>query len=115
MNEVMIEVMNKNFEIAKDENEDQEVRNKALKSATELYKLYIEEKQLEAAKEENKKADKKREFMKYMEIAIIPVGMMVLDFAFKRSFMKAVFKYEENGVITSTPGKSIGQLFRFKR
>mgnify|MGYP003429960475 CR=1 FL=1 len=109
------EVMNQRFEIAKNENEDQEVRSKALKEATELYKIYIEEEKLEAAKEENKKADKKRDILKYVEIAVIPVSLVVLDFAFKMSFAKTVMKWEENGITTSTPGKSISQFFRWKK
>lgn len=114
MKDLMKEVMIQRFNTAKDVNEDPEVRSKALKEGMELEKLILEEEKFESAKIENKKADKKRDVLKYIEIAIVPATLMVLDFAIKMKFAKTVIGWEEEGIRTSTPGKTFNQFFKWK-
>lgn len=70
--------------------------------------------------EQCRSTDKKVEFdrnqvSEYMKFAVIPVAIKLLDEGFKLVFMNKTFRYEKDGIISSTPGKSIGDYFRFRK
>ena len=122
LNILMDEVIEQRLETAKNENEESEVRNKALKEAGELYKLRMEERKFEASLQQQEiekqiatKNDKKRDVLKYVEIAAVPVATLLLDFALKRSFARMLCNFEKDYNFTTTAGKSLGQLLRFKK
>ena len=57
---------------------------------------------------------KSNRIIKVVEIAAIPVGLFVADCLFKRYYMRQVCNFEKDYSFTTTPGKGISSLFRFK-
>lgn len=71
----------------------------------------MEKEKLAKSKEEQKKND----IMRIIEIAGVPVGLFILDCLFKRYYMRSVCNFEKDYTFTTTPGKSISGLFKFKK
>ena len=70
---------------------------------------------------EAKKAKKEDEHykidvaVKLAEIAIIGIGVPVIDIAAKNHFAKMCMQFELTDSFTTTPGRSMSSLFRWKR
>ena len=66
--------------------------------------------------QENAKSDKKNFWLKVGEIAvtvIVPIGTLIGNCIFYNHQRKEILKFEETGVITSTPGKKLmSKLFK---
>lgn len=71
----------------------------------------LEESKLNKSKEEQRKND----ILRIVEVVAVPVGLFVLDCLFKRYYMRSVCNFEKDYTFTTTPGKSISGLFKFKR
>lgn len=80
----------------------------------ERLKLEREKLELEKQKVEAKDDQKFNRIMKCVEVVAVPVGVLVLDFVFKQHYMKKICTFEKDYTFTTTPGKSIGSIFRFK-
>lgn len=108
-----------------------EPHQKAFKEAMEAYDRRIElekieEKQRELALKEKEMELKERELankeksekgikvLKYIEIGI-PFGLLAVEYMFKHKFMKDVCNFEKDYTFTTTPGRSISSLFKWKK
>lgn len=103
-----MEIADRLIQIGKMDAADLEARDKMI---LETEKMNLESTKFEHSKEGSKKA----EIMKWVEIVGVPVGILVLDYAFKRSYMTRVCNFEKDYTFTTTPGRSISGLFKFKR
>ena len=126
--QLLEEVILDRLDVALDDREPEESK-KAFKEAMEaidrkiqiekinVSKLELENKEkLEESKfNKSKEEQRKNDILKLIEIVAVPVGLLMLDYAFKRSFMKTVCNFEKDYTFTTTPGKSISQLFKFKK
>lgn len=65
--------------------------------------------------EESKKEGFKNRIVKVVEIAAIPVAVVVIDNLFKRGFMKDVCNFEKDYTFTTGPGRAVSQFFKWKR
>ena len=106
--------------------EDKAKMNDALeqeKLKMDQEKLKIEQEKLEHSKrmdviknQENAKSDKKNFWLKVGEIAvtvIVPIGTLIGNSICYNHQRKEILKFEETGVITSTPGKKLmNKLFK---
>lgn len=109
-----------------------EPHNKAFKEAMEAYdrrielekieekqkELTLKERELDLREKElanKEKSEKGNKVLKYIEIIAVPIGVLTLDYVFKRSFMKSVCNFEKDYTFTTTPGKSISSLFKWKK
>ena len=108
--------------IALDENVDSKERAIAHKmemDATDrLMKLEEAEKKalLDNAKHEHALVEqKKANVIKWVEVVGVPVGILVLDHLFKRVYMVMVNDFEKDYTYTTSAGKAISGLFKFKK
>ena len=94
-----------------------------MNDALEQEELKMEQEKLEHSKrmdviknQENAKSDKKNFWLKVGEIAvtvIVPIGTLIGNCIFYNHQRKEILKFEETGVITSTPGKKLmNKLFK---
>ena len=104
------EVITNRLELVKEFGKDSDDGKQAFKEAMEAMDRRIQLEKMSSAKEEQKKVD----VLKIVEIAV-PVGMLILDFAFKTHYMKTICNFEKDYTFTTTPGRSISGLFKFKR
>jgi hypothetical protein len=109
--ELLEAVIESNLKIAQEHAVGTEEHNRAYKEAMEGIDRCIELDKIE----DKKKEQKESKIVKYIEIAIIPAGLVVLDYVFKYHFMKTVCNFEKEYTFTTTPGRSISSLFRFKK
>lgn len=91
------------------ESKDGQDRN--FKEAMELADRIID---IEKFENEKKEKEKSR-LIKCIEVAAVPAGLFVLDCIFKRYYMRQICNFEKDYTFTTTPGKSIGSIFRFKK
>ena len=107
------------IQIKKIESEDKELEQKRLLEERKLEdaksefekKLILENAKIEASKEDQKI----NRIIRIVEVAAIPAGLFVLDCLFKRYYMKQVCNFEKDYTFTTTPGRSISGLFKFKK
>lgn len=65
--------------------------------------------------EQSKEDEKKNKLIKIIEVAAVPTGLFVLDLLSKRYFIRMVCNFEKDYTFTTTAGKSLSSIFRFKR
>ena len=110
MNKKLLEkVIEDRLETSLNQEVDAEERKQALKEAMEATDRQIQIEKIESSRKE----DKKNKILKCVEIGI-PVALFALDCVFKIHYMKKVCNFEKDYTFTTTPGKGIGSLFRFK-
>lgn len=109
--ELLESVIERNLKIASETEVGSEQHVKAHKEAMDAIDRCIELDKIE----DKKKEQKESKLVKYLEIAIIPASLIVLDYAFKWRFMKTVCNFEKEYTFTTTPGRSISGLFKFKK
>ena len=90
---------------------DRDGKDQNFKEAMEIADRIIEMEKLESDKKEKEKS----RIIKYIEVAAVPAGLFLLDCIFKRYYMRQVCNFEKDYTFTTTPGKSIGSIFRFKK
>lgn len=103
------------IQIKKIESEEKELEQKRLKIENEEKEL---EQKLALEKEKNevlKQEQKVNRIIRIVEVAAVPVGLFVLDCLFKRYYMRSVCNFEKDYTFTTTPGRSISGLFKFKK
>ena len=100
--------------------EDKENRL-AYKEAMEGLDHLLQLEKNEVAKEEfklktelDKDSQKKNRLIKYIEIGA-PLVILLLDAGFKMHFMRKICMFEKDYTFTTTPGRSLSGLFKFKR
>lgn len=84
----------------------------------EKEKFKIEKEKFEIEKEKCEKLKEEQNFnrvIRIIEVAAVPVGLFVLDCLFKRYYMRQVCNFEKDYTFTTTPGRSISGLFKFKK
>lgn len=110
MNKELLEkVINDRLKISLSQEVSEEERKQALKDAMEATDRHIQIEKMESSRKE----DKKNKILKCVEIGV-PVALFALDCTFKIIYMKKVCNFEKDYTFTTTPGKGIGSLFRFK-
>lgn len=110
MNKELLEkVITDRLEKSLNQEVSEEERKQALKDAMEATDRQIQIEKMESSKKE----DKKNKILKCVEISV-PIALFALDCAFKIHYMKKVCNFEKDYTFTTTPGKGIGSLFRFK-
>ena len=62
-----------------------------------------------------KKEQNLNRVVRYVEVAAVPAGLMILDSLFKWRFMKTVCNFEKDYTFTTTPGRSISSFFRSRK
>ena len=90
---------------------DPEEKKQAFKEAMEAMDRKTELEKIESAKTEQKT----NRFVKVIEVAAVPVGLLTIENLFKFKFMKNVCHFEKDYTFTTTPGRSLSSWFRFKR
>lgn len=65
--------------------------------------------------EMSKKEQNQNKWIKFIEVAAIPVGITLLNFALNRYYIRTICNFEKDYTFTTSPGKGISGLFRFKR
>ena len=120
--EMLLEEIEHFHEIATDEGVDEKERSSAHKKEMEatdrLMKIVEAENKdlLENAKYENSLVEqKKANTMKWVEVVAVPVGLLTLDHLFKRVYMIMVNDFEKDYTYTTSAGKAISGLFKFKK
>lgn len=122
------DVIKNRLEIAEDDVESEESK-RAFKEAMEAIDKMIQLEKLEVSKleVENKerlerekfdktnREQKKNDILRIVEVVAVPVGLFVMDCLFKRYYMRSVCNFEKDYTFTTTPGKSISGLFKFKK
>lgn len=90
---------------------DSEEKRAAFKDAMDATDRLIEMQKLESMKKDQ---DLGR-ILKYVEALALPVGLVVLDYVFKKDFLRQVCQFEIDNTFTTTPGRSgVSGFFRFK-
>ena len=84
----------------------------AIASSEEAKKrALLEQQKYEHSLEEHKKAN----VIRWFEVAAVPVGVLVLDHLFKQVYMIRVNDFEKDYTYTTSAGKAISGLFKFKK
>ena len=122
------EVIERRLEIAADEPVSEESK-RVFKEAMEAIDRKIQLERIEVSRKEveskellereklsrTKEEQKKNDIMRIVEVVAVPVGLFMLDCLFKRYYMRSVCNFEKDYTFTTTPGKSISGLFKFKK
>ena len=94
--------------------ESEENRNEANREV-EMLKLE-QSKEVELLKmNQNSDDQKKNLIIKMVEVAAVPTVLFISDCLFKRYYMRSVCNFEKDYTFTTTPGRSVSNLFRFKK
>ena len=84
-----------------------------LKLEEEKYRSNLK---LEEDKFEHSKEEQKKRWITELAIGVgVPVVLFIGDCLFKNHYMKSVCNFEKDYTFTTTPGKGISGLFRFKK
>lgn len=122
------DVIKNRLEITEDDVESEESK-RAFKEAMEAIDKMIQLEKLEVSKlevenkerlerekfEKSNREQKKNDILRIVEVVAVPVGLFVMDCLFKRYYMRSVCNFEKDYTFTTTPGKSISGLFKFKK
>lgn len=109
-----------------------EPHHKAFKEVMEAFDRRIELEKIEEKKREldfkekelalrekelafKEKSEKNGKVLKYIEVIGVPVGLLALEYVFKYHFMKTVCNFEKDYTFTTTPGRSISSLFKWRK
>jgi hypothetical protein len=91
----------------------------AIDKETELTKMDIaHEEQNEKRKADEKFRDAESHInvmLRIIEVAAIPIGILIIDIVARDKFAKRICNFEKDYTFTTTPGRSLSSLFRFKR
>lgn len=109
--ELLEKVMRDRLEKSMDENIDPEKKKEYFKEAMDAVDRLNEMDRLDSSKKEQNS----NRLVRYVEVAAVPAGLMILDSFFKWRFMKTVCNFEKDYTFTTTPGRSISSFFRSKR
>lgn len=74
-------------------------------------KALFEQQKQEKALEEQKRTNT----WKWVEVVCVPVGILLLDHLCKQTYMRHVCEFEKDYTFTTTAGKGISSLFRWKK
>lgn len=80
--------------------------------------LAFKEKELEFKEKElalKEKSEKTGKVLKCIEVVAVPLVIVVAENIFKYHFMKSVCNFEKDYTFTTTPGRSISGLFKWKK
>ena len=109
--ELLEKVINDRLEKSLSEDIDPEMKKVYFKEAMEAL-----DRQNEIDRSDSmKKEQNLNRVIRYVEVAAVPAGLMLLDSLFKWRFMKTVCNFEKDYTFTTTPGRSISSFFRWKR
>lgn len=98
------------LEKAADDSMTEEQKHAAFEEAMKATDRFVEVNKIESTN------DKKfNRVVKFIEMIAIPVALMFVDFLFKKSFTRDICNFEKDYTFTTTPGRSISQLFKFKK
>lgn len=60
------------------------------------------------------KEDKKNRIIRIIEVAAVPVGICIINIISRNRFAKKICNFEKDYTFTTTPGRSLKDVFRFK-
>ena len=123
------EVIENRLKKAKDDNLSEEEQKRAFKEAMEAVDRSIQLDKIASAENEQqmkldleieknellKKEQKVNRIIKCVEVAAVPAALFIADCLFKRYYIRTVCNFEKDYTFTTTPGKSISGIFRFKK
>ena len=109
--DLLEKVIKNRLETSLDCSVNPEEKEQAFKEAMEAMDRCIELERAESAKNEQGL----NRIVKYVEVAAVPVGVLVLDSIIKWKYMKTICNFEKDYTFTTTPGRGISSFFRFKR
>lgn len=97
---------------------DEELKSRAFREAMTALDKQFELSKLDATeREENTKLKEARNdrIIRCVEIGATVLLVPVIDYVFKNKFAERICTFEKDYTFTTTPGKTFGGLFRFKR
>lgn len=116
------EVSESRLKTALNHKADADERKLAFTEAMQVADRQIELSKLEDARQEKlreeelKKAESKKSLIIHCaEIGIGVILAPVIDFFCKKALAKLCIAFEEHGTLTTTPGRSLSSMFRFKK
>ena len=109
--EKLEQVIDNRLGIALEKDVTSDEGKQAFKEAMEAMDRKIQLEKISDAEKEQKK----NRIIKIVEVAAIPVALFVADVAFKTYYMKTVCNFEKDYTFTTSPGKGLSSLFRFKK
>lgn len=109
--ELLETVIKDRLEKANSKDVDPEVKKASFREAMEAIDRLVELEKNESSKKEQKFAP----LIKAMEVGVIPAGLILIDFLCKRSHTTRICNFEKDYTFTTTPGRSLSGLFRFKK
>lgn len=60
------------------------------------------------------KEDKKNRIIRIIEVAAVPVSICIINIISRNRFAKKICNFEKDYTFTTTPGRSLKDVFRFK-
>lgn len=109
--ELLEKVIQNRLENSLSEDMTPEEKKEAFKEAMDAIDRSIELERAEIAKKEQLP----NRIIRVAEVAAVPVVLAGVDIFSKWKFMKTVCNFEKDYTFTTTPGRSISGLFRFKK
>ena len=109
--ELLETVIKDRLETANSKTADAEVRKSSFREAMDGIDRLIELEKTESSKKEQRFSP----IIKFIEVGAIPAGLLVIDFLCKRSHTTRICNFEKDYTFTTTPGRSLSGLFRFKK
>lgn len=109
--ELLDAVIEDRLKVAQSKTTDVEVRKANFKEAMDAIDRRIELEKINSGKTEQRWS----RIAKYIEVGAIPAALLLMDFMFKRSYMTRICNFEKDYTFTTTPGRSLSGLFRFKK
>ena len=104
---------------------DSEQRKITLKETLELTDRLIQLEKLDLENDKQKQENKKFEsnqneivfnkVMRIVEVAAVPTVLFIADCVFKTYYMKSVCNFEKYYTFTTTPGRGVSGLFKFRK
>ena len=65
--------------------------------------------------ETNREENVKDRVIRIIEVAAVPTVLFIADCFFKRYYMRSVCNFEKDYTFTTTPGRAVSGLFKFKK
>lgn len=96
---------------------DREIELKKLDEAKEVELKKLEEAKKEKLDNDKFKADeaKKDRIVRFIEIGALMIAVPIVDTICKKAYAKVICNFEKDYTFTTTPGRQLSGLFRFKK
>ena len=94
---------------------DEEKDKVAFKEAMEAVSKELEFEKIQAEERSKKEAARKDGWIKYIVLGVEVLLVPTIDFAHKKRYAKMLCEFEKDYTFTTTAGRGLSSLFRFKK